>query len=200
MGCNCNENNQYQWDGILTPGEKYDPIRPRWILVAGAWSEEYCDYVIETADNIGWTHGSYANGEKRDNVSCCFFNENEHPQTAEIFWRMRSMGHSFGQSMRIDVKPEWMDSMQVSRWREGDHYGTHRDHDPNQNTHLADRKLSIYVSLSNGGGLTIGSDGLCRCNKGDALIMSGQMDHAAPVQESGERHSIVAWIPGPRWR
>ena len=170
---------------------------PYWIMLARFLRRDECDQIVRIADEKGWRAGTFADGSFRDNVSVCFLKPGELPDAfPRIVDRMKPIAAMLG----IDVWPEKLESVQVSKWGEGDNYGWHSDNDNTGGTHSIDRKLSLYVSLSPGGGLEIDKSGLVNCRTGDALAFSGHVGHKAPKQETGERHSLAAWIPGPRWR
>jgi len=175
------------------------PQPPRWLLVARLLGRAECRDAIRAADDLGWRSGTYADGTERPNVAVCFLGEDDSPPG--LYDRIRDISRPAADILGgILIAPNLLDSIQVSRWRQGDHYGHHRDHDPREEFPRADRKLSVYISLSDGGGLDIDGTGLIRANAGDSIIMSSITTHAAPVQGEGERHSVVAWVPGPRWR
>ncbi len=174
--------------------------RPWWCLTAGLFHRADCARLLAAAEAQGWQPGTYADGSRRDHVTVCFLNDGEVEIVTAVIARLREHAAVLARLFRVDVWPQQLTSIQVARYRPGDHYSYHRDNDETQRALPADRKLSIYVSLSASGGIDIEGIGPIHCNVGDALIYSGLVTHAAPMQEAGERHSFVAWIPGPRWR
>ena len=179
-----------------------DRMRPRWIFSAALWSKDYCADVISTCEDIGFVQGSYADGTKRDNVQVRFLNRRDH---GKLFETIDEDVTAFAEILGIDIYPDWLDEAQISKWSKGDHYGVHCDHDTTRSTHIHDRKVSFYVSLSDGGGLDLGLRmgelSNLRANTGDSIVMSSLLQHSRPnIDDDVTRYSLVAWIPGPRWR
>ena len=174
--------------------------RPRWILLSGWLSFLECDRVLAFLNEGEWRAGTYSDGTKRDNVNVQFHNTKETPIMQFLWDRIKQTASTTANILKVDINPEMHEFAQFSRWRKGDHYSMHTDNDASNRTLEYDRKVSLYCSLTDGGGLQLDKEGIVRCNKGDALIITGIMPHAAPVQEDGERISMVAWVLGPRWR
>ena len=174
-------------------------IRPYWMLAANAYKPEDCAALIETANTKGWLDGTYSDGTKRDNVSVCFLEQGDYEVSDGWIESFRMTARILAPIFGVHVHEELLTSIQISRWREGDHYGMHKDHDTSGRL-SNDRKLSLYASLSDNGGLDIDKVGHMRCNTGDALYFNSLVSHAAPKQETGERFSVVAWVPGPDWQ
>ena len=184
------------------PGEPGIPLirtRPYWMMAGGVFSQEDCHALIDLAIEKGFQPGTYSDGSERGNVAVRFLTGDDGPVAAgwiEAFMRISEM---FAAAFSLDVTPRGLESLQVSRWKEGDGYGMHVDHDI-RNILSMDRKLSLYASLTNGGGLEVDKLGHLHCGVGDVLAFPAIVSHAAPVQAEGERYSVVAWIPGPDWR
>ena len=126
--------------------------------------------------------------------------EGADPFFDEWLTRMRTHARTFGRLFDVAISSSRLTSMQFSRFQVGDHYGPHKDHDESQQHVAMDRKLSIWVSLTDGAKLGISNVGDVRANAGDAIVFTGLCGHWAPEQKDGERYSCVAWVPGPRWR
>ena len=156
--------------------------------------------MVKVVDEKGWQDGTFADGKLRKNVNVNFMEEGGDPFYDVWLSRMRRHAATFGQLFDVDVEPSRLTSMQFSRYRVGDHYGIHCDNDETQKNVGFDRKISIWVSLSDNASLGISHSGDVRANTGDAIIFTGLCHHWAPEQKEGERYSCVAWVPGPRWR
>ncbi len=172
---------------------------PIWMLCHRLFTPEECQALIAEADRLGWEHGTYADGTRRENVSVCFLEYSPHDRPVARAWieKLRAHAASLATVFGLQVWPEKLWSLQLSYWAPGDHYGYHADHDPTGVLPL-DRKLSIFVSLSEGGVLGLDRTGPVTCQTGDALIFPSFLSHEAPATEH-QRWSMVAWIPGPDW-
>ena len=174
-------------------------IRPYWTLMARSAPASDCQALIELVNELGWQGAAYADGRPRGNVTVRHLQDGDGPVAREWLAAFRQMAALYAPAFGVDVSPENLTSFQVSRWREGDHYEMHADHDASGNL-AVDRKMSLYVALSPGGGLEVHGVGKIHCNTGDALAFASYVNHGAPVQGPGERFSAVAWVPGPDWR
>ena len=175
-------------------------MRAYFILLGNLWKPEYCSDIVEFCNAQGWRKGTFANGSVRDNVNVCFLNGDSALETT-LFQRIRDLAIPSSPLLgNIAIDAESLHSVQISRYREGDHYGMHCDHDVSTKNLTRDRKLSIYVQLTGHGGLNIHDIGMVHTKPGDALIFNALTQHSAPIQKSGERHSLVAWINGDSWK
>ena len=179
---------------------------PRWSMMGGVVHPDMClDFVME-CEAIGFQHGSYSDGSKRDNVSVLFIKRDEAdtPVKQLIFDKIDWLADIGAELHGVEITPGAMDSIQVSKWQEGDYYGSHQDTDTSRVTLDHDRKLTVYIALTDGGGFDFTSfsnpEGYVGCNAGNAMMFNGLLYHAAPVQKKCTRYSVIGWIPGPRWR
>ena len=171
---------------------------PNWTMMAGLFTPADCRALLTEAHFKGWRAGTYSNGAVRPNVSVCFM-YGENLVAMEWLDALQRQARILGELFRVEVWPERLHSIQLSHWRPGgDHYHYHTDHDSTGLLEM-DRKLSIYVSLYENGGLEIAGSGMIACQTGDALAFSGMVNHASPKREDGHRYSLVAWVPGPSW-
>ena len=163
------------------------------------WRTDYCQGIVQRADFQGWQAGTYSDGSKRDNVSVCFL---KRETNGDLFETISDLAVPLASIVGVDIddKATCVAQVQVSRWREGDYYSMHSDHDVTLRTLDRARKLSIFVQLSNACGLDVESLGRVHCDTGDLIAFNGLVQHAAPKQEAGERHSLVAWVTGPDYR
>lgn len=153
---------------------------PYWGLLTGAWSAEACAGLLAEAESSGWRPGTYADGTTRPNVLVAFLNEASGPVSRAWLKQLRDRSVQLAGLWGVTVEPAGLVQLQISRWGLGDHYGMHADHDATGNLGIA-RKLSIYVSLADGGGLEVDKVGHVRCNTGDCLVFSALTQHAVPA-------------------
>ena len=173
--------------------------RPYWMMAGGVFAAEDCKALVDLADERGWRKGTYSDGRPRGGVLVRFLTAEDGDVATAWIEGFQRLAPLFAHAFDLEIYPDALDSIQVSRWSKGDGYGMHVDHDV-RNILPLDRKLSLYVSLSPGGGLEVDSLGLVRCDVGDTLAFPAIVNHAAPKQEAGKRFSVVAWVPGPNWR
>ena len=184
----------------VIPAPAVIKTRPYWMMAGGVFRQEDCDALVGLAADLGFGNGTYSDGRKRGNVAVRFLTRDDGPIAAGWIEAFIRISEVFAAAFSIDIEPEGIESLQISRWQEGDGYGMHVDHDT-RNILSRDRKLSLYSALSaNGGGLEVDRLGHVQCQVGDVLAFPAMVPHAAPVQGEGERYSVVAWIPGPDWR
>lgn len=169
---------------------------PHWLMISPIIHPQECSQIVDVAERAGFGSGTYSDGSFRDHVNVCFLPVGACPAFGRIVDRIPPIARLLG----IDVWPDRLGKVQISRWSEGDHYGMHKDHEESGRELEWDRKLSLYVSLSQGGGLEISKVGRVNCGVGEAIAFSSLVMHAAPMQEEGIRYSAVMWVPGPRWR
>ena len=174
-------------------------VRPWWMMAGGAFKVEACNALIDLCETKGWVPGTYSDGRERPNVSVRFLTEDDGEVAKRWLEAFRDCSPRIAAEFGITVWAEKLQSIQVSKWTPGDKYGHHIDHDV-RGILDNDRKLSLYVSLTEGGGLEVESLGLIRCGTGDLMAFPAIVSHAAPEQVEGERYSVVAWIPGPDWK
>ena len=172
--------------------------RPPWIMVSKMLHPTECEMLMIDAEDQGYRPGTYADGSFRDNVSVSFIEKDR--VVPEIWGKLCDYGERCAAMLGIAVWTGRAESLQISKWGPGDKYGWHKDHDDTGVLLACDRKLTMYISLTEGGGLHLDQTGMVHCGTGDALVFSAQLSHAAPEQKEGERISTVLWIPGPRWR
>ena len=154
-----------------------------------------CAAIIARAHETGWKEAMFFDGRLRG-TSVCFLSVST-PPLRRITGRIAPIAELLG----MEVWPDELKDAQISRWRHGQHYDWHMDHDPSGVRLPWDRKLSLYVSLSEEGGLDIDSAGFVKCQTGDALAFASHTLHKRPASDDKtERYSLVAWVPGPRWR
>ena len=139
---------------------------PYWVMLGQRFSPKLCAAVAASAEENGWQSGTYETGELRDNVSVSFMDRNYDPAVAEICAGISRDAAMLGELFDIHVDPDGFESVQVSRWRKGDHYAAHQDHDPSRQCIERDRKLSYFVQLENAGGLGVQKVGDITCQPG----------------------------------
>ena len=172
---------------------------PYWILLGARFPPELCAGVVTAAGRAGWQNGTYETGARRDNVSVCFLRGEDDDAALTMIGAIRADCARLSGLLEVSATVAALDSVQVSKWEEGDHYGEHCDHDASRKHLGMDRKISYFVQLEGQGGLGIRKIGDVRCNVGDALVFTGLVSHWAPVQKAGRRISLAAWVPGPNW-
>lgn len=157
--------------------------------------------LIELAEAKGFGQATYVDGSPRGNTASYFAQWDQiqdEPALVALFERVRSTAAYAAPFWGIEIYPELLTQIQFSRYQAGDHYGVHVDHDSSLLNLEYDRKLSIYLSLSEG---TFEIEGqTLHFGPGDGAVFPAWMAHAAPEQTEGARYSIVAWVPGPPWR
>ena len=184
---------------LINANELRLDLHPRWTLHRGALSMGVCAYVRECAEYVGFTPGTYSSGDTRGNVQVCFLYRAKHKELTPIFELLGKYADNYAMLSGIRIHFDLMESVQISKWSEGDWYHWHPDHDCTMIDITHDRKLSLYVPLTAWQGLELAKDGKVHCNTGDMLVMNSLMSHQRPKQEKGVAYSLVAWVPGPRW-
>ena len=186
------------------------PLKPRtevpqrWVFISGLFHREQMGRLVRCAEDTGFGNATYANGTFRDNVKTVFYNQEEHgdhPLIREVFDRIVEKGKQCADLLEIDVYEgaKGAPYMQIARYLQGDHYGVHTDHASDLRTLDEDRKVSLFVSMTDNGALEVAGEHV-RLGCGDALAFPSTMPHAAPVQEGHSRYSFVTWLLGPAWR
>ena len=183
----------------MAAGARRVKLRPWWMMAGGAFSSDDCARLIDLAWQLGWRAGGHTDGTERPGVSVCHIPETQGPVAAGWIAAFRRMAPVCAAGFGVDIQPELLRRIQVSRWQPGDGYGMHPDQDWRRILPV-DRKLSLYVALTDGGGLALRAHGMIHCQTGDMLAFGGTVPHAVPTQKEGERYSVVAWITGPDWR
>lgn len=167
---------------------------PYYVLMGEALHKQECRKIIQEARGIGWQKGTIIDGSPTRNSSVRFI------KTEWVLERMRQMARNAGPLLGLDVSPELLESVQIGRYLPpGEDYGWHTDHDPSRRHIRYDRKLSLVGALSDGGALHLSGIGRLNLNAGDMLAFGGNVSHMAPPMDY-KRYTIVAWIPGPKWR
>lgn len=96
--------------------------------------------------------------------------------------------------------------VQLTRYAVGDYYQLHDD--VNWNTNIAyHRKLSFVLQLSDswdyqGGDLDFEEFNVPQefRKRGSIIVFPSLLKHQVKPIVSGTRHSLVAWVEGPKWR
>lgn len=96
----------------------------------------------------------------------------------------------------------FLEKLQLTHYREGDHYGWHQDSGPGE---FSVRKLSLVVQLSKpeeyeGGELEFLSKSKAPSEQGDIVLFPSYNAHQVTPVTKGERYSLVAWVRGPAFR
>ena len=168
---------------------------PSVIVLMRLFSRDECARLIEESDAAGWERGTVVDGAPiRDSDI-----RNVADPASTWLTRVADIGARTAPILDIDCDPDALNYLQVGRYAPGQYYDWHIDHDITRDHLRADRKVSVVASLTDGGGLEIVGVGDYILNAGDFLVFSGLLQHRAPVRDF-TRHTLVAWLPGPRWR
>ena len=168
---------------------------PLYLSLGKIFSAAECRRLIEESDAAGWHQGNIVDGARiRDSDV-----RNIADPESEWVLRAAEIGELVAPMLDIDVDASLLTYLQIGRYAPGQSYGWHIDHDTSREHLQHDRKVSLVASLTDGGGLELEHIGDVTLNAGDCLAFPGILLHRAPVR-THLRHTLVAWIPGPRWR
>ena len=169
-----------------------DSRPPLYLLLGRLLTADECGEIVGGVSPDQWQRGTTFHGGGR-NADICWLTDER--------WisRMTSAAQGAAKVLDLDIAPTGIQSLQLGRYQPGEDYGWHIDHDVSREVVVPDRKLSIVVSLTQGGGLDLDYVGRVTLNAGDAIAFSSLLRHQAPAMEY-PRNTLVAWISGPRWR
>lgn len=172
----------------------------RWLYMRQLFLPDEAQSLIAASERHGYGQATYVDGSPRENVMAAFLERTDAKKLHIDFFYPRIVrgGCMAAHVLDLKVDEEGPSAVQFARYFPGDHYGMHSDHDPLGTTLPRDRKLSLYVSLVDGGTLGF-RDGEMLVNAGDAVAFSAIEPHFAPEQTQGVRYSLVAWFNGARW-
>lgn len=186
-----------------------------WQLWTSRYSPEVCNKIVEEGlkitpkDAVIGFHGSELNTEVRR--SKVRWIDRSHPQLGWLFAEVTSLFHianhnAFGAEL-------WhLNEMQFTEYDAEDEgfYNWHNDvnWDDGRQVH---RKLSLVIQLSDpedyeGGDfemqpLHLGSPPADQLKQqGSVVVFPSLVTHRVTPVTKGTRHSLVAWIEGPKWR
>jgi len=198
----------HEWTAMTAPAppQPEQPIRrtdvpTQFIYVRQMMRAEPARALVELAETKGFGQATFVDGSPRGNTASYFAQWDQvqdEPALIALFERMRRTAELAAPFWGIELYPELLTQIQFSRYQPGDHYGVHVDHDSSLLNLEYDRKLSLYMALSEG---TFEIEGqVLHFGPGDGAAFPAWMAHAAPEQTEGTRYSVVAWVPGPPWR
>ena len=175
---------------------------PLWLFARRLLSTVHCREVIEHLERDEGRHWEgQLNTFSNDTPVQRLFRDESSECISALFRKVEQMTAWTSCMLGVDIDIDWLDSIHATKWRPGDEYGKHHDCDLIKRDHLQDTKMSVYVSLQDGGGLTLDGDVFVGCNTGDAFAFNAFLDHSVrDVDRAADRYSLVAWILGPRWR
>ena len=195
----------HQWKPPVRPDLLNSELRQnnpaQFVYTKHAFRKELCRNLIKWCEYLDFGPATFADGTFRDNVMVRFIKrKEERPQNlTNLFLLIERYVAFFGSFFQIDTWPQQIEEIQVARYLPGDHYNQHPDHDDTLQNLPADRKLTLFVSLTPNGQFQIQEE-TWNVSEGDAIIFPSWIPHAAPMQVEGIRYSFAAWIPGPNWR
>ena len=163
------------------------------LLMARALSGDECRELMGQVRGGAWEPPTVLGGSAEERTSMI-----QWVRDARWLTRLRDIGRQAALVLDVDVDPDAMVSLQVSRYSAGGQYSWHTDHDASR-TVVPDRKVSVVVALEDDGRLELQHLGAMRINAGDALAFPSTTRHRRPPAPA-THHSLAAWIPGPRWR
>ena len=103
---------------------------------------------------------------------------------------------------RIDISATSSDELQFTRYEAGEHYGWHRDVDPQavgrQHALRTLTAISLLRSPSGGGGLEFRNGGVIPLAAGDMVVFPSVEEHRALEVSQGTRDSLILWLSGRR--
>lgn len=186
---------------------RFDSIEP-WAYLDNLFPDIQCERIIEIGNSLdretAKTHGDDLDRPELRKNTVAWFNSRD-PVSEFIFRRSTDAVLQLNdQFWKFDL--DYIESLQYTCYETlGDHYGAHLDFDDTWTNY---RKLSFSVLLDDpstfeGGDLEIfvGSEPKALPRKRGTLIAfpSFMMHRVTPVTR-GQRHSLVGWVCGPRFR
>ena len=172
-----------------------DKRPPLYVSMGRLFSRAECERLIAESDDAGWHKGTVVDGAPvRDSDVRTIADP-----ASEWVQRAAAIAELAAPILDVDIDASLLTYLQIGRYAPGQYYDWHIDHDTTREHLPYDRKVSVVASLTDGGGLEFDEVGDFQLNAGDCLAFSGILRHRAPVR-THLRHTLVAWIPGPRWR
>jgi len=180
-------------------------MRQNWQLWEGGISEEQCDTFEEMCKHIELRDATVfkdkgTNPDKEIRNTEVGFIDNNNIQTTMKNYLDEANRNAFG------VDAHYMPLAQYGKYSEGCFYDWHYDTNWTGET-AYDRKLSICIQLSNPddyeGGIFEFKDQAQPTKfktRGSVLVFPSYLTHRVTEITKGERHSLVNWMEGPRWR
>lgn len=183
-------------------------MRPLYHWWDSVLPEEVCDRLIQDCLQVPPQKGTTFNNDGS-------FTVNEH-RNSTIRWVQRLPGISdlmwpyiweaTRQSFNIEISALFDIQFTEYNSTEEQYYKWHHDIDWTQDSGF-DRKLSIIIQLTDPEDYT-GGDLEFRLfnvpenmrNRGSILVFPSYLEHQVTPVTWGTRHSLVAWVEGPRWR
>lgn len=182
-----------------------DDMRASWQLWDGHISDERCEEIIEACKKYEPIQGGTFNQEQ----------PNDEIRSSTIRWvqeeeDIRRMMLMYGKSankneFNVAICDLW--EVQFTEYHGDVHgfYTWHHDVDFHRNSGY-DRKLSVVIQLSDPNDYEGGDFRFEECEtpqfktRGSVLVFPSYWRHMVSPVTEGTRHSLVAWIEGPRWR
>lgn len=174
------------WEGLLSPDTCKDLV-------------DKCYKSVKLYDATVFSSGDYSsNKEIRD--TRVGFVDLEEITTIIMYYCKEANRAAFG----FDV--DYLPQVQFAEYSEGSFYNWH--HDINwEGSNMYDRKLSVGVQLTDpstyeGGDFEFQhiEDPIGFRTQGSVLVFPSYNVHRVTEITRGTRHSLVAWLEGPRWR
>lgn len=180
--------------------------RATWQLFHKALPDEYCDEVIDIANNYSSQKATIEGNRTNKDVRLSdvkFFDPGKERHIVEPIWNLTQMANA--QTFGVDLFGCYQ--LQFTSYKKGHFYGPHidvfwrKDHDAPK----ADRKLSVSILLNDpsefeGGDLVIDGDKIEMKERGAMVVFPSYVLHEVTKVTRGTRLSLVSWIEGPEWR
>lgn len=181
-------------------------MRNLWQLWDGVLSQEECKELVE----ISYSTGDFYEGT--------VFSDAEYkPDSSIRKTRVAFIDNSKIREIMLKYLQEanrnvfnydanYLPPAQFGEYSEGSFYNYHHDIDW-QSDSMYDRKLSICIQLSDPSEYEGGifefqfiESPVNFINQGSILVFPSHQTHRITEIKKGERHSLVGWMEGPRWR
>lgn len=178
-----------------------------WILVHNVFNDDTIAGIIDSCESTGFSKGVIRKNEilpdLRDNGVAFLDRGAQH----HVYDSVRSCSDRVNRKMfGYDLFD--MEDIQVSRYKEQQHYTWHADNIFMRGYEAMQRKLSFVVMLSDPSDYQDGdfefqdvpSPTKTKLTKGSMLLFPSYLIHRVKPVTSGLRYSMVGWLLGPRFR
>lgn len=191
---------------ILPPGPGGGAPPQHWMVYENAFSIEECGQLLELFARLDAVDGGLVAGRFDNDVrqsSLVWLPEDESLDWAH--GRMARLASNANRDLFEYALEGFEEQLQIAAYGPGHFYDWHIDR--GQGATAGRRKLTLSVQLSDpgdyvGGELEINADGRpfqAPAARGTAVAFSAQTLHRVAPVVSGRRHSLVAWVHGPRF-
>ena len=173
--------------------------RPYWLFIPNLVSKTDCEAIKAKAHETGFAEVRHSNGTPRQNSTGSGISLAGDLEPLQRI--IKDAAQSAATVMDIAIDDYLPARAMVMRYRKGEYYEVHTDHEPIQtNVFDKDHKVSLWLSLTDLGSLYIEGAGEMLGNAGDALVFTALARHGAPVQnDTRERYTLIHAFRGPRW-